>query len=477
VIVTSICICLFLATHAPGWSDPVSCIQVPSDYEQESGLEVTGGNHVHQAWSDYLSATRIGRNIVLPDGTFLLEDTLFSRNSWSAYPAVCELGGGLVGVWREYTPIWYAATDAQGALVVPPTLFSTMGYPSIPRMSCSADSLGRVHLTYEGPAGCCYSVFDPLTGTESFRDTIPNSWRYSKVFVDGDRVHVLYTSPNPEQFPEYIQYDLDGNVTVGPVDFISSSADDVWITWGLAADADGNACIFVRETHDTMTWLKFYKIDGETGAILVDGKIIYQENWSLYTNYLTMLPGPGRLCFYLLWTEPDSDGGFTRFIKFAVTDVDGNLMDTPYAAYNYTDEYPEQLENLHAAVNDQGDVFAHWSAATPGEGYYLTLGWFDHNWLGIGDDSASTAGPTLLLSSSCNPFSSSVTISCEGEALPGQLMVYDITGRLIRSLSDREGSLFLWDGRDGSGSEVPTGTYLIQGAVDGQVSSIRAVKL
>jgi hypothetical protein len=101
VIVTSICICLFLVTHAPGWSDPVSCIQVPSDYEQESGLEVTGGNHVHQAWSDYLSATRIGRNIVLPDGTFLLEDTLFSRNSWSAYPAVCELGGGLVGVWRE----------------------------------------------------------------------------------------------------------------------------------------------------------------------------------------------------------------------------------------------------------------------------------------------------------------------------------------------------------------------------------------
>ncbi len=83
----------------------------------------------------------------------------------------------------------------------------------------------------------------------------------------------------------------------------------------------------------------------------------------------------------------------------------------------------------------------------------------------------------LSLHSSANPFSSSITITCEGEALPGQLMVYDITGRLIRSLYDRQDSSFLWDGCDGSGDEVPTGTYLIQGAVDGQASSIRVVRL
>jgi hypothetical protein len=78
---------------------------------------------------------------------------------------------------------------------------------------------------------------------------------------------------------------------------------------------------------------------------------------------------------------------------------------------------------------------------------------------------------------SCNPFTSSITITCEGESLPGQLMVYDITGRLIRSLSDRQGSSFIWDGMDASGADVSTGTYLIQGAVDGQVSSIRVVRL
>ena len=474
MIVPLISSCLILVTHAPGWSDPVSSIQVPdpSDF-QESDLIVTDGNHVHQVWCDYLSATRIGRNIIQPDGTYLLNDTLFSRNSWSSYPVACELGGGLSGVWREYTPIWYAATDGSGELAMPPTLFSTMGYPSIPRMSCSADSLGRVHLTYEGPAGCCYSVFDPLTGIESFRDTIPNSWLYSKVLVDGDRVHILYTNPNPEQFPEYIQYDLDGNVTAGPVDFINV-ADNVSSWWGLSSDADGNASIFVWESLETDDWLTFYKIDRETGAILVDRAIIATEPFG--HTFPSIAPGPGKSCFFLMWGGSGPGGG-TRLLICAIVDPNGAFIEPPYAAYSYLDEDPEQIENFHMVSNDQGDVFAHWSAYTPDVGFYLTLGWFDHNWLGVEDDSTDVAEPALVLSSSCNPFSSSVTITCSGPSLPGQLMVYDITGRLIRSLSDREGSSFLWDGRDGSGSEVPTGTYLIQGAIDGQASSIRAVKL
>ena len=83
--------------------------------------------------------------------------------------------------------------------------------------------------------------------------------------------------------------------------------------------------------------------------------------------------------------------------------------------------------------------------------------------------------PTLK--PSCNPFTSSVTITCESETLPGQLMVYDITGRLIRTLNDPEGSSFLWDGRGCSGGEVPVGAYLIRGAVDGRASSIMVVRL
>ncbi len=463
--------CMISVPHAPGWSEAAPVCQVPSDYTQESDLEVTDGSHVHQVWGDYLSATRIGRNIVLPDGTYLLEDTLFSRNSWSAYPASCELGGGIAGVWREYTPIWYGMADGEGDLMIPPTLFSTVGYPIWPRMSCSADSLGRVHLTYEGPAGVYYSVFDPLTGIESFRDTIPNSWLSSKVLVDGDRVHILYTNPNPEQFPEYVQYDLEGNVTAGPVDFINV-ADNVSKWWGLSSDANGNASIFVWESLETDDWLTFYRIDRETGAILVDRAIIVTEPFG--HTFPSITPGPDKACFFLLWGGSGPGGG-TQQIICAVIDPDGFFIEEPYAAYDYTEE--SLIYSLQVTSNDQGDVFAQWSAPNTGEGKYLTLGWFDHNWLGVEDDSSDVAEPALLLGPSCNPFTSSVSIICEGTSLPGQLMVYDITGRLLRSLSDRQGSSFAWDGRDAAGDDVPAGTYLIQGAISGQISSVSVVRL
>ncbi len=83
----------------------------------------------------------------------------------------------------------------------------------------------------------------------------------------------------------------------------------------------------------------------------------------------------------------------------------------------------------------------------------------------------------LTLTPSCNPFTSSVTITCEGSSLPAMLEVFDITGRLIRSLNDPEGMSFTWDGRDGSGFSVPTGTYLVRGEVGGRLSSIRLVRL
>jgi len=57
------------------------------------------------------------------------------------------------------------------------------------------------------------------------------------------------------------------------------------------------------------------------------------------------------------------------------------------------------------------------------------------------------------------------------------LEVFDIAGRLVRSLSNPEGASFTWDGRDEAGAAVPTGTYLIRGYADGQVSSVMVVRL
>jgi len=84
----------------------------------------------------------------------------------------------------------------------------------------------------------------------------------------------------------------------------------------------------------------------------------------------------------------------------------------------------------------------------------------------------------LALHPSQNPFRESVVFTFAGYPLPEQLMIFDITGRFIRTLGDGSGgSTFLWEGNDTSGSEVPSGTYLVQGTSAGGLASVTVVKL
>ena len=465
-------------THAPGWSDPVITIAEPSTTgAHRKDIEVTDGNHIHQIWGDYQSQVRVGYNIVLPDGTVLSPDTMISRNVFSGYNSSCVLGADFIGFWRENSPIWFAVNDHTGEPEIPATLFTSTPWSWWWYIAADGDSLSRVHMTYDTPGGIWYSVMIPgQPPVELFRDTIPQSMGYTLLDVDGDRVHILYKS-SADWMPRYSQYDLDGNQTLGPIEFADPTGQQVNNWWSLCSDYQGNACVFEMELIGTGVYLIFYRIDRTTGELLVDSRIIYSPSYpsSVFNPVVTQGPWAGSL--HLVWTEEDDNSGDYRLIRHAIIDLEGDFIIEPYTAYDYTDEDPENITYLVAASNEDGDLFVVYSEGDPSlPGYWIRLGWLDHNYLAIGGG-GEQSGSDLVLLSSCNPFSSFMTITCEGEALPGQLMVYDLTGRLIRSLSDRQGSSFLWDGHDGSGEEVPTGTYLIQGAIDGQASSIRVVKL
>jgi flagellar hook assembly protein FlgD len=58
-----------------------------------------------------------------------------------------------------------------------------------------------------------------------------------------------------------------------------------------------------------------------------------------------------------------------------------------------------------------------------------------------------------------------------------EVFVYDLSGKVVRVLSERNGSTFLWDGRDSSGHEAPAGTYIIRGVVEDRSATVRFVKL
>ena len=58
-----------------------------------------------------------------------------------------------------------------------------------------------------------------------------------------------------------------------------------------------------------------------------------------------------------------------------------------------------------------------------------------------------------------------------------ELLVYDISGKLVRKLTERDGNTFIWDGLDSSGAETPSGNYIIRGNAENRSASVRFVKL
>jgi hypothetical protein len=311
---------------------------------------------------------------------------------------------------------------------------------------------------------------------EQFRDTIPNSMQACLIDVDGPRVHIKFNG-SPDQWADYIQYDLDGNVTIPTVSLVEGMINNSNNS-SLSHDFAGNAYIIVHESPPSSPYqLCLYKIDGTNGDILINRLVLYTLTGTDAIGDPIILASPSGDYFYLLWREDDPNGNY-RWIKFAVIDTDGSFIEEPYVAYDYTDEDTQELKRLQATTNEDGDVFAHWSAYFPeDDSYYIVLGWFDHNWLGIEDETASITSPQISLALSSNPFRDFLTIEVTGVSWLTELSVYDISGRMIRSLGPGEGSTFLWDGRDDDGNELPVGTYVIRAESQGITSAAKVVKL
>jgi len=76
-----------------------------------------------------------------------------------------------------------------------------------------------------------------------------------------------------------------------------------------------------------------------------------------------------------------------------------------------------------------------------------------------------------------NPFHGTVRIHAEGIDLPETLTVYDLSGREVAEINNRQDGEYVWDGRDNSGLSIPSGLYVVSGIVHGNPASVRVVKL
>ena len=110
-------------------------------------------------------------------------------------------------------------------------------------------------------------------------------------------------------------------------------------------------------------------------------------------------------------------------------------------------ELDEMLKDLDGVVDDEGNLYIVYSQGEtePVLARYPTFGWFDHTYLGIGEESFSQiSSPSIT--ASCNPVMGSVQFTVTGFT-PSMLEVFDITGRKVALVSVSGGRGF-WDGTD-----------------------------
>ena len=167
---------------------------------------------------------------------------------------------------------------------------------------------------------------------------------------------------------------------------------------------------------------------------------------------------------YIVWTNADfqdfasacvfrgSEAGFTP--GDPLTCPESGIFEESHLAWYF---YRVQYSDIHGNLSEFSDeLHGRWPTPVP------------------------NAVPTVLRLYPCqpNPFNPRTTIKYDlPEAGPVRLAVFDLAGRLVRTLVDEsmpQGSHeAAWDGRDATGKEVGSGTYLARLEFGGKVEVVR----
>ncbi|MCD6588962.1 MAG: hypothetical protein J7K88_10485, partial [Candidatus Fermentibacteraceae bacterium] len=135
----------------PGWSEPFVATDSANTTRRIQFLyhDEIGRNHL--IWAGFNDESRIAYKMFSTDGgTELYPETMISDDVNSAYLTTATLGDSLYSFWRTYSPIYTAARNiSDGSEAVPPTYLLTTS-TMIPQVRSSADSLGRLHVLYDG---------------------------------------------------------------------------------------------------------------------------------------------------------------------------------------------------------------------------------------------------------------------------------------------------------------------------------------
>jgi len=441
-------------TPGPGWSDPVVVTEDENTQYPRQFIYRDSSGWFHMVWEGMNDQHRVGY-------------TMISRNVTSAILSKTVMGDSLYAFWREYNPVYDAIRSiTDGSEIAPATyLFTTStNYPVI--RACP-DTLGRLHVMYNIGADVWYAVWTPAPGsgfTTDYEWKIEGADAGGVLLVDGNRVHCVVQDDFYHTY-EYVQYDLLGNTIVPLTDFTANDLGGCGRFPELNLDSSHNLMVVedayrIGEEYRYLLW----KLDGATGATLIDEKVIVIGIPPVMdvSNSFILRPLPGSTEFYLCWSKAAN----IDQIYNLVMDEDGNILVDWHIAYDYSDEDPEDVLELHGVVDDEGNLYIIYSQAEtePELGAYPTFGWFDHEYLSVTEEMAPVPVPSSGLSLSVNPVREGVLFTLTGSG-SGELKIFDLSGREVSSIILSDGIGF-WDGTGYSGDRLPAGVYSVKSEND-----------
>jgi len=197
--------------------------------------------------------------------------------------------------------------------------------------------------------------------------------------------------------------------------------------------------------------------------VYVSGSVAYIAN---YWNELSIVDvsDPGNTLELSYALPPVESWGFAWDVKVRdssayVANYDGGLW-----VVDVSNPVSPQTAAIHDTPGLASGVFVDSFHIYVADYYSLLI--FEQTPKGVEEVThESRTGDIRLIQNEPNPFAVSTVIAYElSGASHVSLRVYDLAGRLVRVLVDekREPGLhrFLWDGKDGSGRDVPSGLYL-----------------
>jgi hypothetical protein len=235
-------------------------------------------------------------------------------------------------------------------------------------------------------------------------------------------------------------------------------------------DANGNMLTDTYQEWDGTNWVnvdRFISTYDANGNLLTD---TYQEwdgtNWVDFDRFVYTYDANGNMLSdtYQMW-----DGtNWVDFDRFLYTyDANGNLTQFLYQisiASNWAD-FGRAIYTNNAAGDPTEIVYHLWDGTSWTNDYRRTYMYTQNT--GIEDDVTMGALPSeFALSNYPNPFNPETTIRFDLPTTSNvSLHIYDITGKLIKSLMDNRkwdaGSYTItWDGTNAQNLPAPSGLYL-----------------